>query len=101
MEEVTVTPQKKRRDAIRDKLEFESAYHPGVDAKNLIHLVHSTVVNGVFTPDLHYASWDKETILCRNCGLTDIHAAMGYTSRIKLYYLKHNNAIWELGGPDG
>ncbi|TEY36316.1 hypothetical protein BOTCAL_0559g00030 [Botryotinia calthae] len=75
--------------------------HPGVDPKDLIHLVHDTVVselnaeNFLVTPPL------RDKIICSNCGLTDRNARVGYTSRVKIAYLRHNNAIWELGGSDG
>ncbi|CAD6444135.1 06518d5b-dcff-4606-a949-3939cd54e71a [Sclerotinia trifoliorum] len=93
-------PKPKRRDAIRDRLEFESACHPGVDVKELTHFVHNTVVSGTYVDNLNY--WPaKGNILCRNCGIDTSRAGLGYTSRIKLYYVKDNDAIWELGGPDG
>ncbi|KAJ8069017.1 hypothetical protein OCU04_002693 [Sclerotinia nivalis] len=93
--------QKIRRDVITDKLEFNTTYHPGVDTKDLIHDVHGTIISKLSAPPhLHYGSRDT-FILCRNCGLTNHEAATGYTSRIKLKYVRFNSAIWELGGPDG
>lgn len=41
--------------------------------------------------------------LCHNCGWTAGHeeSVPGYTSRVKVSYLRANAALWELGGPEG
>ncbi|KAF7865312.1 hypothetical protein EAF04_006289 [Stromatinia cepivora] len=88
------------RDVIQDKLEFDTTYHPGVDSKDLFQVVHGTLIGKFRPPDLAYGSRDT-FILCRNCGLTNNQACAGYTSRIKVKHVRWNNAIWELGGPDG
>ncbi|TGO40430.1 hypothetical protein BHYA_0037g00290 [Botrytis hyacinthi] len=75
--------------------------HPGVDLKDLVHLVHDTIIGYLNIEDFEFPSPGKGEILCYNCGLNDRKARAGYTSRVKISYIKHNNAMWELGGSDG
>ncbi|KAM0140859.1 hypothetical protein ACHAP3_002541 [Botrytis cinerea] len=89
---------------IQHMVEFDNTYHPGVDPKDLIHSVHDTIVSELnpegFLENLHRPpAWGQ--ILCYNCGLTGQNARSGYTSRVKIRSIRHNNALWELGGPDG
>lgn len=81
--------------------------HPGVEATDLVHEVHEVrvgerkeypgSVHGVLPKDRA-----RPRTLCHNCGLNTDHMCYdyGYTSRLKVFYLKENSAIWELG-PNG
>lgn len=42
---------------------------------------------------------EEEKVLCRTCGWTTAHetGSLGYTSRLKISYIKDNSALWELG----
>ncbi|TGO66893.1 hypothetical protein BOTNAR_0052g00290 [Botryotinia narcissicola] len=73
--------------------------HPGVDPKNLVHLVHDTVVSE--RKELKSTRRRPGEIFCYNCGLDDDLARDGYTSRVKIAHIRQNNALWELGGPEG
>ncbi|TGO49734.1 hypothetical protein BCON_0201g00020 [Botryotinia convoluta] len=86
---------------IQHMSEFDTTYHPGIDPKDLIHLVHDTVVSELNAEDFGSPPPSKGEIFCYNCGLDDDHARHGYTSRVKIKHIRQNNAIWELGGPDG
>ncbi|KAF7902596.1 hypothetical protein EAF00_002499 [Botryotinia globosa] len=88
---------------IQHMTEFDTTYHPGVDPKDLVHVVHDTIIGDgdLKFDDFEFPRGHGQIILCYNCGLDDQDASSGYTSRVKISYIKHNNAMWELGGPDG
>ncbi|KAF7960938.1 hypothetical protein EAE96_000610 [Botrytis aclada] len=87
---------------VQNRLEFDTTYHPGIDPKDLIHLVHGTTVSELKLPKgFTTRVYNIGEIFCHNCGMTDPLAGSGYTSRVKIVYSRQNNAIWELGGPDG
>lgn len=73
-----------------------------MDSKDLIHLVHGTVVGENDGPFYAIRSHeDNEKIQCVNCGVTADRLRYGYTSRVSLMYVRQNSAIWALGGPNG
>ncbi|KAF5871649.1 uncharacterized protein Bfra_008672 [Botrytis fragariae] len=97
MEEEKVTELTPR--VVQHMTEFDTTFHPGVDPKDLVHAVHGTVVSEL--KNWRSAPPNFGEIFCHNCGLDDNMARNGYTSRVKITYIRQNNAIWELGGPDG
>ncbi|KAF7942036.1 hypothetical protein BELL_0593g00020 [Botrytis elliptica] len=84
---------------IQHMTEFDTTYHPGIDPKDLAHLVHDTIVSE--RKDIKSARRRPYEIFCYNCGLDDSLARRGYSSRVKINSTRENNAMWELGGPDG
>ncbi|THV45816.1 hypothetical protein BGAL_0448g00110 [Botrytis galanthina] len=99
MEEEKV--QKLPPRVVQHMQEFDTTYHPGVDPKDLVHMVHDTIIGGLDIEEFENSPPARGKVLCYNCGLTDSKASSGYSSRVKISHLKHNNAMWELGGPDG
>ncbi|TVY73234.1 hypothetical protein LSUE1_G006578 [Lachnellula suecica] len=95
------------RKVIRDRREFDNTYHPGVESADLYHEVHGVPVGD--RPPYPKPSDDEECnarrnpkVLCHNCGWTTANEACadGYTSRLKIAYVRGNNAFWDLG-PNG
>ncbi|KAF7910978.1 uncharacterized protein EAF01_002486 [Botrytis porri] len=97
MEEEKVTELTPR--VVQHMAEFDNTFHPGVDPKDLVHTVHGTIVSEL--KGWESAPRQRGEIFCYNCGLDDGMARDGYTSRVKIAHIRHNNALWELGGPDG
>ncbi|KAH6663166.1 hypothetical protein B0J14DRAFT_570493 [Halenospora varia] len=105
--EAEVERTKLPRKTIRDRREFDNTYHPGVESADLVHTVHMVRVGerkpypGAFQPgsfEIPEARGNPKQ-LCHNCGwntLNELHPG-GYTSRLKVFYLRDNSAIWELG----
>ncbi|CZR62978.1 uncharacterized protein PAC_12875 [Phialocephala subalpina] len=95
------------RKIIRDNREFDNTYHPGVDNADLVHEVHRVRVSHCKPyPTLSQIETiqgrSNPKLLCHNCGWNTGHelSAGGYTSRLKVAYLRDNSAIWDLG-PNG
>ncbi|KUJ14155.1 uncharacterized protein LY89DRAFT_698593 [Mollisia scopiformis] len=96
------------RNVIRDKREFDNTYHPGIESADLVHMVHDVRVSkrdrGAFAPMSGEAcrARGSHKQLCHNCGWTTTHqlGVGGYTSRLKVFHLRGNSAIWDLG-PNG
>jgi len=78
-----------------------TAVHPGVEATDLVHYVHN-VQAGKRQPYPNTLPPHERNkimkLLCHNCGWNTRHESHGdYTSRLKVFYLRDNCAIWELG----
>ncbi|CZR65499.1 uncharacterized protein PAC_15399 [Phialocephala subalpina] len=105
--EVEVERTKLPRRVMRDKIEFDNTYHPGVDGSDLVHEVHSMRVGErkLYPGAIPFTSIEISEArgnpkpLCHNCGWTTQQEldSGGYTSRLKVMYLRKNSAIWELG----
>ncbi|KUJ06222.1 uncharacterized protein LY89DRAFT_678950 [Mollisia scopiformis] len=92
--------------ALREKLEWDGTYHPGVDKDDLVQSNHGHIVvsQDWFDNDksLNYRSFlfdPRLRELCHNCGLNNQQqtSPAGYTSRLKIKYLKGGYGLWEAG----
>ncbi|TVY15444.1 hypothetical protein LARI1_G006521 [Lachnellula arida] len=105
--EPTALKEKFPRKIIRDKREFDTTYHPGVEVADLVHMVHDVRVSDrepypTVSPDEEEDALSNPKVLCHNCGWNTVNElnCEGYTSRVKVAYLRNNSAIWDLG-PNG
>ncbi|KAF4625833.1 hypothetical protein G7Y89_g12330 [Cudoniella acicularis] len=90
--------------AFREKMQWDGTYHPGVSESDFVQYTNGirVVSQDWFNDDSIIASifhGRPEKELCHNCGWTSSHqmSPFGYTSRVKVSYLKEHMALWEVG----
>ncbi|KAH6663063.1 hypothetical protein B0J14DRAFT_684798 [Halenospora varia] len=89
----------------KDWLPFDNTYHPGLKISDLEHTVHGFDVQDLVPDKDKTACWQNwkplepgQGPLCHNCGWHDqLNLFRGYTSRLKIFLSRDNQALWELG----